>query len=1054
MRKLVTILFCLFGLLEIHAQYYIFEYDVEFFLDRKRRRYYNELFYTTTRNSTKRDIPAFFMHRERRGHFSVQGSYSIPAKDGPVNHMWARTSKQVKSVGVWSKDGSNTAEFLESRNGQTEFSLTDLWWGSLSVHGSYAITHKFMVYPQLLFEQEQPALLPSNDKVLLKNTAGFPHAVYKWQYSIDRGETWIDVPSSVINASPDGSLNVSGTDLMSATVFQQLAGEGKPVLFRIFNPVKSSGILSIQPALSSPKISSYETYLENCHQSGDAAIRVTLDRALFPGEVLSCFINGQATGSAGNITVDGTNSFLLEGLSSGAYSISLKGSYNGYSTFAGDAGHKFTATIAERPAITHSFTQKNVSCFSGQDGEITLTAAGGTGDFLAELTDAGGAVVQSQSFKTGATTFRRLPAGNYTLRLQDSNGCVAKTASGEELIHHIILTEPDEAVSIEEIEKISPLAYQSSDGSIQIAVSGGSPSASGYAVRFIRTQDGQSFPPTESRPDGSRYIYTLRGIPRGEYTAVAEDMRFALLDERDKQEPCGCHAQLTLTLSAPPLLTVDIEETHFISCHDDNDGELTAHGKGGKPILSAQLPYTYTWYKISGGMKEQLSLQMDSIAHNLVAGLYQVKITDGNGISAESPVFELKQPDLLALSFTTAPPSCNGGSGFISTTVTGGTPPYTYEWNKEGATESTLTINESGSFFVRVVDSRGCSITGNIEVMTPDAISITPTITHPTCHGANNGTITLELSGGTEPYTVHWEDDNTITTTSRNNLGAGEYVAVITDQAGCSLHYRIVLEEPEALTVALSEGFTLCQGQSRKLTARPSTENVTYQWLYNGEELEETGNELTVSKEGKYRVVISNEFGCTAMAEVMIKTSDTDLPLDITVPTSVTVGSTVHAVNISRVKADKLEWLLPDNAVVTSKTDEGVIFTIPETGIYEITLIGYLEDCSTVITQRLEVLEEGSVSLPDGKDNLIKQFLVTPTPTSGEFKVYVELKEPRDFILRLLSPTGAEMDRKVISKTQKQTFEYELRGDIEGIFGVELSVGNEKSTLKVIKTKE
>ena len=1058
MKRLTLIVFFLLGCLGLHAQDYVFEYDVEFFLNSGKRRFYNTLFYTTTNNSTKRKIPAFSMSEERRTHFSIQGNYLIPANEGPINKIWVETSRQVRvkifSIPTWNADGRKTSDFFSLNNGQTEFSLTDLRWGVLSTYHSNVTTHKFLVYPQLLFTNEQPTLLPSRDKIIITNTAGFPRSTYKWQYSIDGANTWIDVPSSVIDVSPEGSLSVCGTDLMGEAAFQQLAAQGKPVLFRIFNPVKSSKTVSLQAALSSPKISSHEIFLEKCHQSADAAIKITLNRTLLSGESLSCFVNGQAVGSAGNITLDNDNSFLLEGYSSGSYNISFKGSYNGYNTYTGDTGHKFTAVVAERPAITHSFTQKNVSCFSGHDGEITLTASGGTGNFTATLTDAGGSVVQTQTFNTGNVSFKRLSAGNYTLRVQDSNGCVAKTSSGEELIHQVVLTEPNEAVSITEKSKTSPLAYQSSDGAIQIAVSGGTPSTSGYTVRFVRKSDGQVFTPTDSHSDGSKYIYTLRNIPRGEYTAIAEDMRFALLGNEDKQDPCGCHAQLAITLSAPPLLTVDVEETHFISCHGDSDGELTAHGKGGKPIISAQLPYTYTWYKISGSTKEQLPLQIDSVAHNLSTGQYQVKITDSNGISVESAVFELKQPDLLSLSFTTRPPSCSGGAGLISTTVTGGTAPYTYEWNKEGATEANLTINEAGSFFVRVVDSRGCSITGNVEVTTPEAISIKPTITNPTCYGADNGAISLELSGGTAPYTIHWEDDNTLSTSNREHLKAGEYVAVISDQAGCSLHYRVVLEQPEKMTVKLSSGFTLCHEQSRKITAIPSEENVTYQWLHDGQALTETGKELTVSKAGHYRVVVTNEKGCTATAEVEIKASNTELPLDITIPSSVTAGSPIHAVNISRIRADKLEWSLPDNAVITSKSNESVVFTIPTPGIYEVILTGYLGDCSTVVSQRLEVLGEGGVVLPDGKGDAIKQFLVSPNPTTGDFKVYVELKEPRDFTLRLLSPTSVEMDKKEIKNIQKHTFEYELRGDTEGVFKVELSVGNEKSTLRITKKRK
>ena len=902
-------------------------------------------------------------------------------------------------------------------------------------------------------------LLPDNDVITLKATKGFVESTYKWQYQIIGESTWHDMPNNVSYSEGKSVVTFKGTDLYARSVFNELVRQGKNILFRINaitdetrNEADYKKII-LTPTYSAPHILSHDITLEQCHQSGDASLRVFLDRALWPGESLAVFKTG---GTGSNIdALDSENSFRINNLAAGTYTFQLRGTHsNGQNTYRETSKHILHVTINERPAITHSFTQKNISCFSGHDGEITLAASGGTGNFTATLTDAGGSVVQTQTFNTGNVSFKRLSAGNYTLRVQDSNGCVAKTSSGEELIHQVVLTEPNEAVSITEKSKTSPLAYQSSDGAIQIAVSGGTPSTSGYTVRFVRKSDGQVFTPTDSHSDGSQYIYTLRNIPRGEYTAIAEDMRFALLGNEDKQVPCGCHAQLAITLSAPPLLTVEVEETHFISCHGDSDGELTAHGKGGKPIISAQLPYTYTWYKISGSTKEQLPLQIDSVAHNLSTGQYQVKITDSNGISVESAVFELKQPDLLSLSFTTRPPSCSGGAGLISTTVTGGTAPYTYEWNKEGATEANLTINEAGSFFVRVVDSRGCSITGNVEVTTPEAISIKPTITNPTCYGADNGAISLELSGGTAPYTIHWEDDNTLSTSNREHLKAGEYVAVISDQAGCSLHYRVVLEQPEKMTVKLSSGFTLCHEQSRKITAIPSEEHVTYQWLHDGQVLTETGKELIVSKAGHYRVVITNEKGCTATAEVEIKASNTELPLDITIPSSVTAGSPIHAVNISRIRADKLEWSLPDNAVITSKSNESVVFTIPTPGIYEVILTGYLGDCSTVVSQRLEVLGEGGVVLPDGKGDAIKQFLVSPNPTTGDFKVYVELKEPRDFTLRLLSPTSVEMDKKEIKNIQKQTFEYELRGDTEGVFKVELSVGNEKSTLRITKKRK
>ena len=504
-RKVLNVLL-LFICSECMAQRYLVEYDVEFFLNRDGLRYYNTLYYTTSNNVT-RTMPQFEFYQLRDSYLRVQGHIEIPASDGPINHLWIRNFYQKRTVG-WNsnEDYHKPIDFFKSSSNQTEFSLSNLYWGALTHKGSHVTTHKFIAYPELLFIGAQPTLLPSKEKVLITNTAGFPHSAYKWQYSTDGAQTWINVPSSVINSSPNGSLKISGTDLMSESAFQQLAAQGRPVLFRIFNPVKSSEVISLQAALSSPIILSHEVVLERCHQSGDAIIKMTLDRPLLSGEVLSCFINGQSIGNAGNITLDSNNSFYLGGYNSGTYAISFKGSYNGNNTYTGDPRHKFTAIIAERPAITHSFTQKNISCFSGHDGEITLVASGGTGNFTATLTDVGGSVVQTQTFNTGNVSFKRLSAGNYTLRVQDSNGCVAKTSSGEELIHQVVLTEPNEAVRITEKSKTSPLAYQSSDGAIQIAVSGGTPSTSGYTVRFVRKSDGQVFTPTDSHSDGSKYI--------------------------------------------------------------------------------------------------------------------------------------------------------------------------------------------------------------------------------------------------------------------------------------------------------------------------------------------------------------------------------------------------------------------------------------------------------------------------------------------------------------------------------------------------------------------
>lgn len=897
-------------------------------------------------------------------------------------------------------------------------------------------------------------LLPDNDVITLKATKGYVPATYRWQYQVAGESSWRDVSTRVRYSESNSVITFKGTDLFSQDEFNSLIVAGKSVLFRI-NAITEDHRdeanyekIVLTPTYSVPHISSYSIEQERCHKSDDASIRVTLDRALRSGEALALSMPG---GVVRNVeALDASNSFVIPNLTAGSYHFALKGTHhNGLASYGEHTTHQLIAQVMERPAITHSLSHRDVSCFGGRDGAITLTASGGTGNFTADLYTADGSLLVTKAFTSGSITFDRLVSGAYSVRVKDSNACVARTASGDELIQRVQLSEPSEAVAIEQLKIISPLAYNSSDGLLEIAVSGGTPSSSGYNVRFVRKSDGQTFTPTSSHRDGGRFIYTLANIGRGEYTAIAEDLRYGPLVSEDKKEPCGCTAKLELSLTAPPPLSVAFEESHYVTCHGDNDGAIVAHAQGGKPIASARLPYIYDWYRLQGGVRTHLTLQRDSIARGLEAGQYLVKITDANGISAESTTFDLHQPEALSLSFRATAPSCSDAEGSIVAEVRGGTPPYSYEWNKEGTSDATLKIQESGSYFVRVKDSRGCSITGNTEVTAPDAISVKPTVTHPLCHGASNGSISLSLSGGTAPYMVSWEDDHATSSLRREGLKAGVYVAHIKDRLGCMQHYRVVLNEPDPIVLTLNEGFTLCKDQSRLLRVQANVPNLSYQWRRNGQTLNEEGASLLIDKPGKYEVVATTAEGCSAVASVEIKASNTELPIDITAPSSVSVNESIHVVNISRVKADRLEWQLPEEAQVLQRSDEGVVIKLGRAGTYEVRLLGYLGDCTTLISQRIEVIAGGNL-LPK-EDSPISQFLVTPNPTTGSFQVLVELKEANDFTLRLLSPTAVEMDRKELKKIQRQSFLYELRGEAEGVFGVELTVGRVKSLLKVTK---
>jgi large repetitive protein len=98
------------------------------------------------------------------------------------------------------------------------------------------------------------------------------------------------------------------------------------------------------------------------------------------------------------------------------------------------------------------------------------------------------------------------------------------------------------------------------------------------------------------------------------------------------------------------------------------------------------------------------------------------------------------------------------------------------------------------------VSAQGClgnpfTVTMNINPQINVQITTTPI----TCYGANNATITLTVTGGSPSYTAQW--DNLATGFYQDNLAAGTYVILITDDVMCTKTVTVVIPEALLFTV-------------------------------------------------------------------------------------------------------------------------------------------------------------------------------------------------------------------------------------------------------------
>ena len=130
--------------------------------------------------------------------------------------------------------------------------------------------------------------------------------------------------------------------------------------------------------------------------------------------------------------------------------------------------------------------------------------------------------------------------------------------------------------------------------------------------------------------------------------------------------------------------------------------------------------------------------------------------------------------------------NCNGSaSGSFIVEGSGGTAPYVYSFDGgQFQSSGSFTGLVADSYTVTVRDASMCTKDVTVVITQPDELTFTHTEEPVTCPDDKNGSITLTISGGTEPYTTRWYDG--ILTRDRNSLGAGTYNVIVTDLNGCA----------------------------------------------------------------------------------------------------------------------------------------------------------------------------------------------------------------------------------------------------------------------------
>jgi gliding motility-associated-like protein len=256
-----------------------------------------------------------------------------------------------------------------------------------------------------------------------------------------------------------------------------------------------------------------------------------------------------------------------------------------------------------------------------------------------------------------------------------------------------------------------------------------------------------------------------------------------------------------------------------------------------------------------------------------------------NLIKAQDPC------DSMTLSYFKTNPACYGSAnGTINLTMSGGSSPYSFNWNT-GATTEDLNGLSAAVYSVLVTDQNGCMDSAVISLSQPQPLSNVPTFQDVLCHGANTGFIVSHVSGGTSPYNYYWSNGSQ--SANAVFLTAGVYTVTVVDYHGCAVKDTVKISEPDALTLDLNSpelipgyniSYYMGNDGSVDLTVSGGVAPYWYAWS-NGASTEDISN-LSANA---YTVLVKDANGCSASGTIGL-----DQPSTVAMPTAFSPNNDGH----------------------------------------------------------------------------------------------------------------------------------------------------------------